>query len=294
MLNLKKGNRQIKSFVTPEVFLSEGIDSTGHFLPAPFLPLLREAQNKDAWVVISRGTPVALASKKEADGSVTTYLVPAGYAKGFDGTYSRYDVDNGIKDAQGNDVTEGQAVMDAITAAGYQIGNFQGIASYDYFEHAGAGSNGELARKYKYANFNRQHTVAFNMDYMYELPMVKDKEEYAKAPLRGVAAFIGTEVLPGQFITYDKDSNFVVADAGFGYGGTEVTQILGQVSAVHVCFHPDTGAVIKTVNSGERVHNIKTSDDPRDQLAGVHTGGRDYKMLASNGYGLIRFGLQTR
>ena len=55
----KTTDYMISGFITPEVKVSEGFDSTGYQAPAAFLPLIRFNQEFEIHVVISRGTPVA-------------------------------------------------------------------------------------------------------------------------------------------------------------------------------------------------------------------------------------------
>lgn len=281
--------------LTPDNKLSEGIDSVQRHMPAPWLPVVRYDNKFKAHVVISSQKVVAIANM--ADG--TQYLVPAGYAlDDLDATYTEEDVRLGIKGPDGKTpVKAGEKVKDKMTAAGVKVSNFVGIVNYNVFRHMGG--DGVNPTKYNYRNFNPQPNVSYNMDYAYEYPLVKDAVEYGKAPLKGIAAFIGKDILAGQFVTYDKDSNFIVADAGkFGYGAIDPTRIIGQISKVTKFKDPDTGApTANKFNHLDKVINpshLGQSTEGLNSLPGYNNGGYITKMTYANAYGLISFSIQTR
>lgn len=284
--------------ITPDNKLSEGIDSVQQHRPAPWLPTIRYDKEFRTHIVIPSQKPVAFATDAEGN----SFLVPAGYALLVEANdtelkYTKEDVKAGIKDAEGNPVTEGKSVIEAITAAGIKISNFVGVANYNVFRHSGGdGINPNLLQ---YRNYNPQPTVSYNMDYAYEYPMVKDDETYKTAPMEGIAAFIGKKAMAGQFITYDKNSNFVLADEnGFEYGTIKPTRIIGQVSKVTKLFDPDTGvATSNTYNQLNRVINAAHLAMPLEglnNLPGMNNKGVVTKVSYSNGYGVISFALQTR
>lgn len=280
-------------WITPENKIAPGIDSTGKFRPAPYLPLQRYDQEKFTWVVVSSGKPVAFIGNE---------LVPAGLKLELDavdagGTptilYTAVDVQNGVRNYAGTLVTAGEAVATSILAAGAEASYFVGIAQYDYFRHGGG--DGINPSQFNRTNFNPQFAVSFNMDYNYEYPVVKDNTAYAAAIYTGIAAFIGTGIKPGQFVTYDVNSNFVTAAADFTVGTTAQEAIVGQVHAVYIVKDPTSGLVLNPVNSLDTVVTpANISGNPLDQLPGRENGGVPQKISYANGYGYVRFGLNTR
>ena len=281
----------VEGFITPEVKVSEGFDSVGAHFPAAWLPLVRFNQEFEIHVVISRGTPVAW---------VGNSLVPAGYRFEYEAVkaggaatilYSAEDVRNGIKNYAGTLVTAGEAVVQSLIDADVEVSFFAGIANYDIFEFQGSIDN---PTKYKRYNFNPQPTVSFKMDYHFEYPVVGSTAQVNAAPLPGVAAFVGKGIKPGQWVTYDKASHFVLAAADFTQG-TVPEAVVGQVNQVLVYRDPDTLAVIKAVNYADKVINpVNISGNKFNELPGVRNGGIPQKMAYANAYGVVRFGLQTR
>ena len=292
-IQYKSTDYMISGWVTPEVKVAEGFDSVGRHHPAPFLPLLRLNQEQNINVVISRGTPVAFCEG---------WLVPAGYKLELDavkagGTatikYTAEDVRAGVKNFAGALVTKDEGVVTSIIAATKDVSFFVGIANYDMFEYQGG--EGWNPTKFKTYNFNPQHAVSYKMDYHFEYPVVATAAQYEAAPLPGVAAFLGKGLKAGQFVTYDKDSLFVVADADFDHGATPKEAIVGQISQVFTYRDPDTLAVTKTVNKlDEVVTPQNTSGNKLNDLPNVRNGGMPQKIGYANAYGIVRFGLQTR
>lgn len=267
---------------TPVVEWSEGIRPNGQFMPHPSLPLIRE-KGGDIYtqVVVSTGKVVALSS----DG----FLVPAGLLLNTEATYTKLDVDEGVIGPDGNPVEAGDKVAEKFTAAGITVSAPVGVASYDYLRHPGG--NGENPLHYNYANLNYQNKVAFVTDYVLELPIVT-KEDYKKAPMEGIVAFIAekgtgatqalkdfTTVKPGDFVTFDKDSNFVV-DSAPAYGKT-----IGQV--IQVVKPTDFGLL-------NLVRSPSNGGGALNQMPGTANGGVPEKLSYSNGYGLVRVNLITR
>jgi hypothetical protein len=282
-----------EGFVTPSNKISPGVDSTGKFRPAPYLPLLRYDQEKFTYVVVSSGKPVAF---------IDNFLVPAGYKLEIDavtagGTatilYTALDVQQGVRNYAGTLVTVGEGVVTSIIAASAKASYFVGFAEYDYFRHGGG--DGINPSQFNRTNFNPQFAVAYNMDYNYEYPVVKDNTAYSAAPYVGIAAFIGTGIKPGQFVTYDVNSNFVITNTDFSRGTVPYEAICGQVNAVYIVKDSTSGAVLNPVNSLDTVvtpQNI--AGTPLNQLAGLENGGVPQKITYANGYGYVRFGLNTR
>lgn len=280
----------ISNHVTPEVFSSLGDDSAGGDKVASWLPLQRFFQPKEIHVVISRGTPVAYCG---------AYLVPAGYRLEAEAIkageaptikYTSLDVQEGILNFKGVPVTEGEAVLQSVIDSSVQVAIFSGIASYDYFQN-----QGESPSTRRYMNFDPQPVVAYNMDSHYEYPLVASPEAYAKAPLKGISAFVGTAVAPGYFVTYNKASNFVIASNDFTYGSIKPEFIVGQVNRLYIHKDPATGTVTSAVNGTDRVINPEDfSGNKLNELPGIRNGGITQKIQFANGYGTVRFGLQNR
>lgn len=283
--------------ITPDNKLSEGIDSVQRHLPAPFLPLVRYDEEFRTHVVISSQTPVAFANMKDG----TQFLVPAGYAVAMaeadtEIVYTAEDVQQGVKNPEGKEVKAGDSVIASMTAAGVKVSAFCGIVNYNVFRHMGG--DGVNPYQYNYRNFNPQPNVSYNMDYAFEYPMVKNEDEYKKAPLKGISAFIGDKALAGQFITYDKHSHFVLTEQdGFGYGSIKPEHIVGQVSKVTVFKDPTTGETKNTFNHLDKVVNIALlGQDTKgtNNIPGHNSDGLITKLTYSNGFGLISFSIQTR
>lgn len=284
--------------VTPDNKLSEGIDSVQQHRPAPWLPAVRYDKEFRTDIVIPSQKPVAFATDKDGN----SWLVPAGFALLVEANdtnlkYTAADVKAGVKNAEGNPVTVDEPVITSVIAADIKISNFVGIVNYNVFRHAGG--DGYNPTYLNYRNYNPQPGVSYNMDYAYEYPMVKDEDTYKAAPMVGIAAFIGETALPGQFITYDKDSNFVLASpTDFEYGTTKPTRIIGQVSKVTKLFDPATGDATKnTYHQLNRVINAAHLSMPQEglnSLPGMNNKGLITKVSYSNGFGVISFSLQTR
>lgn len=303
----RMSNNQDALHITPDNKLSEGIDSVERHMPAPWLPLVRYDTEFRTHVVISSQKAVAFAT----DAKGNQYIVPAGLAldvklaaaaggtaTGAKAKYTIEDVKNGVKNAKGKDVTDGELVVASFFEGADQkvfVSPFCGINNYNIFRHPGGdGVNPSLYNNY---NHNPQPTISYNMDYAFQYAMVKDNAEYAKAPLTGIAAFVGAKAMAGQFITYDENSNFVLAAEDFTYGTTPVERIIGQVSKVVTFFDPVTG--VKTGNSFNHLDKVVNrspfdSGNGLNTMPGLDTKGMTAKIHYANGFGLISFSIQTR
>lgn len=286
------------TFVTPDNKYHDGIDSTGRVQVASWLPIQRYDETKFSFIVISNGKPVAF---------MGDVLVPAGLkfeleaVKGGEAPVLKYgylDVQQGIRNFKGELVTEGEAVATSILAADPDaaVSGFVGIANYNYFTHPGG--DGHNPAHYKYTNFNPQPQVSFNMQYVYEVTMVSTQELYDKAPMRGITAFLGRsdEVKPGQFVTYDKYSNYVLAAADFTSGGLDQSVLVGQLYRVHtICDPVDPSKVINPVNSSELIVSPENqSGNVLNNVTGTVTKGVPQKVFYANGHGYAVFKLNTR
>ncbi len=282
----------VEGFITPEVKVSEGFDSVGKHYPAPWLPLVRFNQEFEIHVVISRGTPVAWVGETLVPAGLRFELEAVKAGEAATVLYTLEDVRNGVKNYAGTLVTAGEAVVQSLIDANVEVSFFAGIANYDIFEHQGSTDN---PTKYKRYNFNPQPTVSFKMDYHFEYPVAATGAQVDAAPLPGVAAFVGTDIKPGQFVTYDKASRFVVAAADFTQGTGPVEAIVGQVSQVVAYRDPQTLEVVQGVNMLEKVIAPEnTTGRVLNDLPNVRNGGITQKLAYANAYGVVRFGLQTR
>lgn len=293
--------------ITPDNKLSEGIDSVERHMPAPWLPLVRFDEEFRTHVVISSQKAVAFATDKAGNQfivpaglalDVATAVAASGVATDAKIKYTREDVKNGVLNAKGEEVTDGEAVVASFFDGDTQevfVSPFCGINNYNVLRHPGGdGVNPTLYRNY---NYNPQPTISYNMDYAFQYAMVKDEAAYIKAPLTGIAAFVGEKAMAGQFITYDVDSNFVLASEDFTYGTTPVERVIGQVSKVTVLLDPTSGeATSNTFNHLDKVMNSIpfNTDSGLGAMPGIGTKGMTAKVHYANGYGLISFSIQTR
>lgn len=285
--------------ITPDNKHSEGIDSAGDFQVAPYLPLIRYNREFRTYVVISSQTPVAHATDPKTGES---FLVPAGYAIAMEEgdkelVYTDLDVQQGVLGPDGKPVAAGDSVVDKLKASNIKVSAMCGIINYNAFRHPGG--NGINPAQLRYRNYNPQPCVSFNMDYVYEYPMVKDGDEYKKAPLKGISAFVGKKAFAGQFITYNKHSQFVVAEEdAFGYGSTKPERIVGQVMKVTHFKDPESGELTKnTFNNLDKVVNIAhpfMDNTGLNSMPGHNNNGLVTKLTYANAFGLITLALQTR
>jgi hypothetical protein len=292
-------------YITPDNKLGKGDDSLGRFLVASYLPLQRFDDTKSEYVVISSNKPVAFANG---------VLVPAGYrleaaayanalvtsvaAADAQATirYTALDVQAGILNAKGVAVTANEPVVKSFFTGTTQdifVSYFVGIINYNGFRRAGG--DGTNPAHYRQYNFSAQGSVSYSMDYHYEFPLVKDDATHATAPLVGVAAFIGTNVKAGMFVTYDKHSNFIVTDVDYSYGTVAKEAVVGQISKVFVVKDINTGSVTAPINQLDRVITpANLSGKVLDELPGAGNDGITQKVSYANAYGLVQFGNQTR
>lgn len=271
-------------FVTPDIEHSEGMRPAGNFMPADYLPQVRFDIFFKTPIVVSAGKPVAFDSNGR--------LVPAGLALelalGAASTlrYTQADVDQGTVNASGTLVTVGEKVVTSMIAAGITVSNHVGIAPYNYFK--APGGDGENPADYTFGGFNAQHKVAFLTDYVIRLP-VATAAGYATAVMTGITAVIGNvgTVKPGQYITYDKDSNFVVADTAYGKGANP-ERVVGMVLQVETG-NPALMNIIRSPTVG-----TDKFGDPMARLNGTATGGKEQAVYYANGYATATINLIER
>lgn len=297
---LKRKTYDDRGHITPNFEYSEGIRPAGQFMPAPYLPEVRFNVYFDESVVLSGGKVVAFDS--------SGYVVPAGLKKSaalykaeFDANgeasadalnlvkYSQQDILRGIQNAAGVDVALDEVVAKSFfdIAAGaplaplVEVSNPIGVSSYNYWGHPGG--DGENPAQFRVQNFNLQNKVAFLTDYVIQLPAVVDDATYNLAPYAGMGAIIAPAIKPGQFVTFDENSNFTVI--GYDIGATEMGEVLGQVLSVG----DDTPKDLL-----DQVRTRYSEFGELEKMPGTATGGKPDTLTYSGGYGLVTINLINR
>jgi hypothetical protein len=166
--------------IIPAVEMSEGFRPAINFKVASWLPVQLFDKYAEDWWVLMPGKGVAL----DNDGCI----IPAGYGvSGASVVYTADDVTAGTIDIR-TGVALTAAATFAISTVDGSSQNFMGrsgvsgvfsqwcgIAPYAYFQWSGDGSaddDGFNPIAYKQYNYNKQHGVAINCDYMIEVPLV--------------------------------------------------------------------------------------------------------------------------
>lgn len=140
-----------------------------------------------------------------------------------------------------NALTGGDAAA-VIDGANVTFSDPIGIAPYNYFRWAGG--DGFNPSQYNHHNYNMQHQVAVLCDYYIELPRIDDKA-LIKFPGMAVMFDSGLAVKPGDFLTFDLNSDMVV------WAGTErFNEVIGQVWAVDSGFPKDYLERVRTAYVG--------------------------------------------
>lgn len=301
-----------RGHITPNFEFSEGVRPAGEFQVAKYLPSVSYNKFFEEHFVISGGKVVAF------DGLGA--LVPAGlrrditnYKTAYDADpgaaaakkvagraaaqikYAQIDVDRGVKNYLGALVTVGEPVVESfltITGAtatvNNQISNPVGVASYNYWAHPGG--DGLNPAQYNTYNFNLQARVAFVCDYQIEVPVVADNTAYAAAPYKGMGAMIAAlgTALPGKFVTYDVNSNYVLSSDsnGYDYGTTtKASEVIGQILSTDNRTERDLLGLVRTRYNGF---------GDLEKMPGTATEGKSDTLTYSGGYGLVRINLILR
>ena len=298
------GTIEVNQVVIPANTFSEGVSPAGRFIVAPYLPLLRENENRKykVPVVISSGKVVALDTKGQ--------LVPAGLrleAEAYEAAsfndasalvrYTSKDVLAGVRNFLGELVVEGEPVVKSwfSSAVKNSVSFYVGVAQYDCYRHAG-GDNINPAT-IRDINMNPQPVVAFLSDYHMQYPIVNDLDTMRKAPLAGISAVVATpaQITFGTFITYDRESNFVPCDDLYTYGNSMHEAIVGQVTGLRVYKDPVTNKVTGDHNFLNKVvaPNVATASI-LNQVPSSQNDGIGTYLTYSGGYAVAEFGIQTR
>lgn len=213
---------------TPNIEKSMGVRPSQFYVVANYLPLVRFDDQVNDYVVISYGKVVA----RDNSG----FLVPAGLAKdvetavaggytdknafvaataSFANVYTSTDVQEGVKNAAGDDVVAGEPVVasffegyDATASQNVTISSPLGVVAQNAFRQNGAGyGNGYTSGNpvnYRNTNWNLQAGVVVLTRYFIELPVVAD---LSAVKLPGMVVFEGTPNMSG-LVTFTAHSNF--------------------------------------------------------------------------------------
>jgi len=115
-----------------------------------------------------------------------------------------------------------------------------GIAPFNYFRWAGG--DGFNPAQYNLHNYNMQHQVTVLCDYYIELPRIDDKGDIVFTGL-AVLHDASLDLAPGDFLTYDEDSDMVA-------GGSSCMDIVGQAWKIDTSFPKDYLDRVRTAYKG--------------------------------------------
>ena len=279
--------------MTPNFELKEG-QRFGLFIPAPYLPSLRVEPLHLDQIAIAAGMPVCLDSNG--------YVVPAGYklmTEADSPVYSAMDVANNVRKPDGTPVVAGDKVFDAFD--GVTFGRAFGVASYDVFVQPN--ENPHNPGTYFRNNYNRQNGVAVLTNYLIQFPIQTDK---SKIKFDGMTVFADGAVKPGDLVTYNADSHFVVysapviADVAEVKAAIEGTfEVLGTVAFVDKEFPKQMLDRVKTAYDTRLYSEIKNADgsdfDELNKLPGSANDGVPHMIQFAGGdlnSGVVSFKLQ--
>lgn len=309
---------QIKKFddwdhITPNVEKFEGIRPWLGTTVAPYLPLARWNQYDRDWFVLNTGKVMALA----LDG----FLVPAGLKLEQDlvtaagdvsaatMAYTATDVQYLVKNSNGDTCTAGEKVVASMFPIGSvtgatgkstrPVGTAQntvsypiGISAYSYYRASSddltpAGSTSSHAvwspTELRYTNYNKQGRVAVLCDYVCEYPVVASYSP----PFAGIAVFVGITVKPGDFVSYDINSNLCLANPS----SFDWRDIMGQVIRVQTSYPRDYLERVKTRYDGTEGPDF----NQLDKMPGTATEGYpDVMTYSGSTFGTVLINLITR
>lgn len=285
--------RLINERMTPNFELKEG-QRYGLFIPAPYLPAIRVEQINLDPIVIAAGKPVCLDSHG--------YVVPAGYklmTADNSPVYTALDVANNVRKLDGTPVVAGTKVFNAIS--GVKFGRAFGVASYDTYMQPN--ENPFNPATYFRNNYNRQNGISVLTNYVLQFPIQANKENIQFA---GMTVFADSTVVPGDLVTYNADSNFVVykvptigaiEDVKKAIEGT--FEVLGTVSFVDKEFPKQMLDRVKTAYDTRLYSEIKNADgsafDELNKLPGSANDGVPHVIQYAGGdltSGVVSFKLQ--
>lgn len=300
--------------ITPNVEKNEGIRPWLGTTVAPYLPLVRYNRYDDDYFVLSTGKVVALAN----DG----FIVPAGLRIDQEAViaagnvtaatilYTATDVTMGVRNSNGDLAAEDEPVVASMfsltsgitgatgkasrpVGATNNIVSFPiGVSPYSYYRASQDSlspwgmNNSSYAvwspTDLRYHNYNKQSRVTVLCDYVCEYPVLASYTP----PFAGVAAFMGTAVKPGDFVTYDINSNLAIGDPSGIWAS-----IIGQVVRVETLYPRNLLERVKTRYDGTEGPDF----DDLDKMPGTATGGLPDRMTyAGSTFGTVLVNLITR
>jgi hypothetical protein len=244
----------------PDIEMSEGNRPAINFKVARWIPVQFFDKYQENWMVLMPGKGVAL----DNDGCVC----PAGCGvSGATITYTASDVTAGTIDiTTGLAVTAGKTVTlsDVDGSPGFMgrsgvalsVSKFVGFAPYAYLQWAGNGGefdDGVNPLGLNQYNYNMQHGVAINCDYLIELPLVPAKTSTEAmtfgAPSAGVST--GTALSDLPLAKNTMRTALVFADGGSGHSALFVNEVDTAAEVIGSGdFHVDLTTGVITVYSG--------------------------------------------
>jgi len=303
---------------TPIVVTSreQGVD--GSFYIAPFLPLVRATKAHQTYIVLNAGKVVSfLTSTEHPDMKV---VVPAGLKKDLEefitavqggatdeatasanckNKYTVIDVQEGVHNYAGNLVIEGEAVVASMVDADYSA--HTATAKVVISDPVGVLSYNALRSAYKtlyslseanmgntvYMNFRPQDGIAFSKVARMELPIVKSDTKNS-FKMRGLTCLaveptwtrVDTTKVMGAYLTYDADSDLVLADMS----SVKWYEIVGRVYFVEN---------VGTELPANLTDYVKTTPNPNSlpeqfRVTSNATGGLDESLYLTDALGKAR------
>ena len=292
--------------LTPNVELNEGIRPWLGTTVSPNLSLVRYNSYDDDYFVLSTGKVIALDTRG--------FVVPAGLKTDLDAVilagdvaaathlYTATDEAEGVKNHNGDTVTEDEPVVASMIATGTLTGATGdtdvrvsypiGIAPYSYYRSASdqlvpAGGNATYAvfspTDLRYHNYKKQGRVAVVCDIVGRYPVCA---RYVPV-FAGIAAYVGQTPSAGDWVTYDINSNLALADVS----NLDVLALMGQVLRVETNYPRNYLERVKTRYDGTEGPQF----NDLDKMPGTATGGYpDAMTYANTSVGTIIVNFTTR
>jgi len=298
-------NWQGVDYMTPDVGWSEGITPNISAHVAPYLPLLRKEEEAKCYITNSTGKVVTFAE----DG----FIIPAGYridmaavraagnVTAATHAYTAIDVAQQVRNSNGDLATSGEKVVasmfsltSAITGAtgkstrpvGTRDNNVQhpvGIAPYNYYRNSsnnltppglGSANPVQVASNNRLYNSSPQEHVAILCDYVCQYAICTSYDP----TFEGMAVFIDAlaDIHPGEFVTYDIDSNLAKANTSTA----SFFDVVGQAVRVDTYWPKNYTEFVKTRYSTS-ISGLPAFND-LDRMPGTATEGLPAEMTYAN------------
>lgn len=279
--------------LTPNVELNEGIRPWLGTSVDPNLSLARYNSFDDDYFVLSTGKVIALDTR----GFVTLAglkvdldaVIAAGDVAAATHLYTATDVAEAVKNHNGDTVTLNEPIVASMCATGSLTGatgtvdvrvSFPiGIAPYSYYRASSdqlvpAGGDATHAvfspTDLRYHNYKKQGRVACVCDIVAKYPICAT---YAPT-FAGIAAYVGQTPSPGDWLTYDIDSNLALADVS----NLTILALMGQVLRVETNYPRGYLERVKTRYDGTEGPEF----NDLDKMPGSATGGYPDNMTYAN------------